>query len=175
MSPNAPFSGSVDQGRASVPSAPARSATDTTADSFPTAGATSPEPGATGATAPGGRSAPASSGATPGSMPNTSSTARAPEPGVTMRPGSYRAEAVSLNLQEGGAFELSNNGDGRKVTGRYEVRDGMLILTDGQGDIGGATFPIRCRIDQSGRVIRLLNADDGACRQLHGLQLRGEA
>jgi hypothetical protein len=92
-----------------------------------------------------------------------------------MRPGSYRAEAVSLNLQEGGAFELSNNGDGRKVTGRYEVRDGMLILTDGQGDIGGATFPIRCRIDQSGRVIRLLNADDGACRQLHGLQLRGEA
>lgn len=175
MSPNAPFSGSVDQGRAPNPAPPARSANDTTADTFPTA-RSSADPATTGATPPAGPGqAPGSAGARPEAVPNASSTARAPDPTRALPPGRYQADRISLDLQDGGAFELATTGDGRKVTGRYEVKDGMLVLSDGQGDIEGATFPIRCRIDRSGTVIRLLNADDGACRQLHGLQLRGQA
>jgi hypothetical protein len=158
------MSGSIDAGRATAPAPPARSAGDTTADSAPASGG----PAATGSTPParpGG--APASAGARPEAMPNTSSTARAPDPGATIPPGRYQAERVALDLRDGGAFEMTG-GDGQKIAGRYEVRDGMLVLT---GD-GGA--PIRCRIDRSGTVIRLLNADDGACRGLHGTQLRGQ-
>jgi len=79
-----------------------------------------------------------------------------------LRPGQYvglsRSAAnirVEARFDEDGGFELRRerrgmDGDGDVVTGQYELANGALTLSDAEGGIGTAQFPMQCAIEPSG-------------------------
>jgi hypothetical protein len=118
--------------------APATEPTTTTTAEAPTK---APEPGGT---AP-------STGTTSSAAPPVSG-AGGPSPGATppsiasLQGTPHRAGPVSIALRPDNTFEMQSSATNENVTGNYTYEDGVISFVDPKGDIGGAEFPMQCRV-----------------------------
>lgn len=72
---------------------------------------------------------------------------------------------VSASFAPDNSFRMENDAGGQAVVGTYALADGVLTLTDVEGDLGRATFPMRCGIvADAGRFT--LTDEDGTCAPL---------
>jgi hypothetical protein len=116
---------------------PVSSSSKSTAEA-PTSGgssgtATAPKGTATGAAPPVSGAGGPSPGATP---PSIASLQGAP----------FRAGPVSIALRADNSFEMQSTATKESVTGQYTYSDGVISFTNPKGDIGGAKFPMQCRV-----------------------------
>ena len=90
---------------------------------------------------------------------------------TAIKPGAYVSDAVILQLDPNGEFEMKDFGGGRQANGHYAVAAGMLTLLDGTGDVGATKFPLKCRVLQTidGFAVKLGQPE---CRQLDGIAFR---
>lgn len=112
---------------------PASTPTTKTAESPSTGTTTAPKGTTTGAAPPVSGAGGPSPGATP---PSIASLQGAP----------FKAGPVSIALRPDNSFEMQSAATKETVTGRYTYNDGVISFTDPKGDIGGAKFPMQCRI-----------------------------
>ena len=66
-----------------------------------------------------------------------------------------------------GTFRMENRGTGHAVKGTYALSDGILTLSEAEGDLGKAQFPMRCAITPQDAGFALAE-DDGTCTFLAG-------
>jgi septal ring factor EnvC (AmiA/AmiB activator) len=84
-----------------------------------------------------------------------------------IEPGRYEAGPVIVEFGSDGQFQMAQRDGAQSVQGRYEVADGVVHLTDVSGDIGRASFPMRCRLTAADGGFRL-EAVDGSCQEFAG-------
>jgi hypothetical protein len=77
------------------------------------------------------------------------------------------AGAVSLRLNPDQTFVMRGE-DQKSVEGRYAFENGILTFSDPTGDVGQATFPMRCRLEESGEGFVLRSVED-SCTRLDNL------
>jgi len=80
--------------------------------------------------------------------------------------GEGAAQGLTLTLNEDGSFSLENRG-GRTVSGDYTLDDQQLVLSNANGDLGSATFPMTCPIARNDNGFAINQAEGCA---LAGLQ-----
>jgi hypothetical protein len=85
----------------------------------------------------------------------------------SIEPGQYDGGPVVAEFGPDNQFQMATSDGSQTVAGRYEVGDGILILSDVSGDVGLASFPMRCRLQAVDGGFRL-EASDGSCRELSG-------
>lgn len=135
----------------------------TTAGSTPTTPATPPSPTA---------SAPAPAPAAP---PPSQSAAATPANLDTYRDRTYSAGPVSLVLKPDNTFEMMQTAGDQKVTGRYAYENGIVTLSDPQGPVGDAQFPMRCRFETVGTNEFRLAENNGSCTRFKDLTFKPAA
>ena len=74
---------------------------------------------------------------------------------------------LTAEFAQDGTFTISNEERSSSVTGSYSLDDGLLVLSEGTGDVGSTAFPIRCGIERQDAGFRL-TSPDGGCRPLAG-------
>lgn len=125
---------------------------------------TAPASGSAGTA--GGTSSPASSATAPTASQDRAATTGALAAPGSLRPGQYRAEQVTLRVEEGGNFTMTEKDGSREIRGRYTYANGTLSLMDPTGDTGKTEFPIRCGVERSGEGFKLVQAEAAPCRVL---------
>jgi hypothetical protein len=89
-----------------------------------------------------------------------------------LQPGRYlglarsvRSVRIEALFAEDGGFALtSSERDGSSVTGQYELANGEVIFNEAGGDLGTASFPMRCAIEQRGAGFSIpATAGDEGC------------
>lgn len=83
----------------------------------------------------------------------------------------YSAGPVSLLLRPDNTFEMRSTQGNQVVQGKYAYADGVLSFTAPQGDIGGATFPMQCRLTQTANGFQLTDSG-GNCSYFRDLNFR---
>ena len=86
----------------------------------------------------------------------------------------YTSGPVTLRLDPSGSFEMRENEGNRRVEGRYAVQDGVVTFSDPKGDIGGATFPMRCRFEGTASEFKLGDVGN-SCVRLKDLSFKPAA
>ena len=85
----------------------------------------------------------------------------------SLEPGRYEAGPVVAEFGPDDRFQMARSDGTQSVQGRYEFGDGVLTLSDVSGDVGLASFPMRCRVEAADGGFRL-QATDGSCQALAG-------
>jgi uncharacterized protein YlxW (UPF0749 family) len=62
--------------------------------------------------------------------------------------GEGEAQGLTLSLDPAGKFNLTGRGN-RSVTGDYALTENQLELTNAQGSVGNAQFPMTCPISSN--------------------------
>ncbi len=79
-----------------------------------------------------------------------------------LAPGQYTVGPVTATFAPDGTFQMSGSDKVRNVTGRYALEGGQLVLSEAEGDVGTARFPMTCAIaDNEGGFA--LEDEDGSC------------
>lgn len=78
---------------------------------------------------------------------------------------------MSLLLKPDNTFEMRATQGNQVVQGQYTYTNGVLSFTNPRGDIGGATFPMQCRLQQSATGFQLTDAG-GNCTYFRDLSFR---
>ncbi len=63
----------------------------------------------------------------------------------------------------------------QKVTGRYNYENSVLRLSEPQGDVGGAQFPMNCRFETIGTNEFRLMENNGSCTRFKDLTFKPAA
>lgn len=109
---------------------------------------TAESPGSSGSTS---STATVPKGTATGAAPPVSG-AGGPSPGATppsiasLQGAPFRAGPVSIVLRPDNSFEMQSATTKESVTGQYTYADGVISFTNPKGDIGGAKFPMQCRV-----------------------------
>ncbi|MCB5177524.1 copper resistance protein NlpE [Microvirga lenta] len=93
----------------------------------------------------------------------------------TFQGRTYSAGPVSLQLNPDNTFVMNEVDGNKKVEGRYAYENGVLTLSDPKGDVGQATFPMRCRFETSGASDFRLADNEGACTRFRDLTFKPAA
>lgn len=89
-----------------------------------------------------------------------------------LRPGLYMGLAravpgarIEARFDEEGGFQLSRTGrSGATVSGEYELSNGEIVFSEADGDLGTASFPMRCAIEPRGAGFIIPDTqEDGGC------------
>lgn len=135
---------------------------------------TAPAPAAPSATA----TAPAETTGTLTTAPPAGSTQTAVTSAMslnTFQGRAYSAGPISLQLNPDNTFVMNEVDGSRKVEGRYAFENGIVTFSDPKGDIGPATFPMRCRFETAGTSDFRLADNDGACTRFKDLTFKPAA
>ena len=153
--------------RPATPPAPAAPAPpSTTAGSTPTAPTAPATPPSSTASAP---------ALAPAAPPPSQSAAATPANLDTYRDRTYSAGPVSLVLKPDNTFEMMQTAGDQKVTGRYAYENGIVTLSDPQGPVGDAQFPMRCRFETVGTNEFRLAENNGSCTRFKDLTFKPAA
>lgn len=136
---------------------------------------TAPSTASSGASSQAGRSAAA----------GASSTAASETTGGVGTPGSasvlqkyqgksYTAGPVSLRLNQDGTFEMTETDGNKQVQGRYAFENGIVTFSQPTGDVGSATFPMRCRLQEAGDSFSFAPVEN-SCERLRDLTFKTQA
>lgn len=87
----------------------------------------------------------------------------------------FSAGPISLQLNPDKTFVMNEVDGNRKVQGHYAYENGVLTLSQPTGDIGQATFPMRCRFETLGAGDFRLTDEGGACTRLKDLTFKPTA
>jgi len=79
----------------------------------------------------------------------------------------FTSETISIRLNPGGSFEMTESQHDRRVSGQYSIAGGILTFHNAVGDIGATPFPMRCRLVEAGAGFRLEAVED-SCAPLAG-------
>jgi DNA repair exonuclease SbcCD ATPase subunit len=79
----------------------------------------------------------------------------------------YVHGAVAATFAADGTFRMRNSRTGEAVAGAYSLSEGVLILSEAEGNLGDAAFPMRCRISAEAAGFTLAD-EDGTCFFLAG-------
>jgi hypothetical protein len=83
--------------------------------------------------------------------------------GAQIEPGVYQSQNVSLNLEQGGTFMMTNANTGEQAQGQYQLQgDVITLMTD-----GAPAEPMTCEIVPAGDGFEL-SATDPSCEPLDG-------
>lgn len=93
----------------------------------------------------------------------------------TFQGRAYSAGPISLQLNPDNTFVMNEVDGNRKVEGRYAFESGIVTFSDPKGDIGPATFPMRCRFETAGTSDFRLADNDGACTRFKDLTFKPAA
>jgi Tfp pilus assembly protein PilO len=80
-----------------------------------------------------------------------------------LAPGNYKAGPFALTLDDAGQFTLTNSAREGEITGRYEIGEDRFTLSDAQGGVGTAAFPMICAVASSESGMMLSRAQEGQC------------
>jgi septal ring factor EnvC (AmiA/AmiB activator) len=80
-----------------------------------------------------------------------------------LAPGNYKAGPFALTLDDAGQFTLTNAAREGEITGRYEIGEDRFTLTDAEGGVGTAAFPMICAVASSESGMMLSRAQEGQC------------
>ena len=128
------------------------------------------------ATTPSTTATPGTTGTTTGTTPPVGSGGGIPVPSLANYQGQqFSSGQVSMMLKADNTFELKSNTGTETVQGSYTFTDGTLTFTNAKGDIGGATFPMRCRLAPTSNGFQLLEASGGNCNYFRDLNFRKAA
>lgn len=95
-----------------------------------------------------------------------------PSPAIAAYQGQqFSSGPVSILLRADQTFEVRSNSTDQAVEGRYSYHGGVISLTDARGDVGGARFPMRCRLQTTSNGFQLTDAD-GNCDYFRDLNFR---
>lgn len=83
--------------------------------------------------------------------------------GAEIQPGMYQSQNVSLDLEQGGTFMLTNTNTGDQAQGQYQLQDDVLTLMT-EGD---PAEPMTCEIVPAGDGFEI-SATDPSCEPLDG-------
>ncbi|MCB5175840.1 MULTISPECIES: hypothetical protein [Microvirga] len=83
----------------------------------------------------------------------------------------YTSGAISLTLNPGGNFEMTQNQGSGQVSGQYSMANGVVTFQNPTGDVSGASFPMRCRLVESGEGFTLESVEN-SCQTLDGQTFR---
>ena len=80
----------------------------------------------------------------------------------------YEYGPVIAVFSDGGSFEMENSITGKAMSGTFTLEEDILELSDAEGDLGDAEFPIRCTIvpETAGFT---LEETDNTCGLLSGV------
>lgn len=84
----------------------------------------------------------------------------------------YAHGAVAATFAADGTFRMSNSRTGEAVSGAYSLSENILTLSEAEGDLGEAAFPMRCRISAEATGFTLAD-EDGSCSFLAGVLFAG--
>jgi hypothetical protein len=110
--------------------------------------------------------------AAPATTSNTAAPAPAPTTTGAVATGpmqqvvgkSYTAGPIALRLDQNGTFEMRETEGSKRVEGKYAVQDGVVTFSDPNGDIGGASFPMRCRFEGTATEFKLGDVENSCVR-----------
>ena len=150
--------------------------TPTTTGTSTTTTNTTKTPTTTPATTPSTTAMPGSTGTTTGTTPPVGSGGGIPVPSLANYQGQqFSSGQVSMMLKSDNTFELKSNTGTDTVQGSYTFTDGTITFTNAKGDIGGATFPMRCRLMPTSNGFQLVEASGGNCTYFRDLNFRKAA
>jgi hypothetical protein len=152
-----------------TPSPSAGTAAGTAQPSTAAGGATGTESTAAGGTQTQTQIAAAPGAAGPGAGSGAAPSAVVPISQYLGQP--FMAGPVTLTLTPDNRFQMRSTEENRSVQGRYAYDNGILTLSDPQGDAGTAKFPMNCRLEQAESGFRLID-DGGNCAYFSGLTFR---
>lgn len=172
-------SGSNSTTSTSKTTSPGTGTTTTTTTKPGTGTTTTATPGTT--TVPPATTTPSTTTATPGTGTTGTVTGTTPPVsgagGVTapslsaIQGATYAAGPVSLMLRPDNTFEMRSTQGNQVVQGQYTYNNGVLNFTNPKGDIGGATFPMQCRLQQTQNGFQLTDAG-GNCTYFRDLAFK---
>ena len=137
---------------------------------------TTKSPTTTPATTPSTTATPGTTGTTTGTTPPVGSGGGIPVPSLANYQGQqFSSGQVSMMLKPDNTFELKSNTGTDTVQGSYTFTDGTITFTNAKGDIGGATFPMRCRLVPTSNGFQLVEASGGNCTYFRDLNFRKAA
>jgi uncharacterized phage infection (PIP) family protein YhgE len=82
---------------------------------------------------------------------------------LPLQPGLYTVGPLEVTRGDDGRFVLLNDARGQKVTGGYTATEGLLTLTEAEGDTGTTPFPMTCALRQSGDGLVLEQSAEELC------------
>lgn len=111
-------------------------------------------------------------GTVTGTTPPVSGAGGVTAPSLSAIQGAtYAAGPVSLMLRPDNTFEMRSTQGNQVVQGQYTYNNGVLNFTNPKGDIGGATFPMQCRLQQTQNGFQLTDAS-GNCTYFRDLAFK---
>ena len=102
------------------------------------------------------------------SVPPPAATTAEGEPLERFQERTYTAGPVSIRFDPDGTFEMNETEGDQKVEGRYALEDGIVTFSEPTGDVGAATFPLRCRFEPAEDAFTLGAVGD-SCARFEGL------
>jgi hypothetical protein len=88
---------------------------------------------------------------------------------LALVPGLYRTGDIVADFRGDGTFEMTNEARGQSATGRYAVAEGILTLSEPEGDLRrGVDFPLDCALEPGETGFALSDAQGGTCGPLAG-------
>lgn len=86
-----------------------------------------------------------------------------------LTPGAHYIHGpVIATFDPGNTFQMTNMRTGEAVTGQYALSEGRLTLSDGEGDLQGAAFPMQCGLAAEAAGFRVED-QDGSCTVFDGV------
>jgi uncharacterized coiled-coil DUF342 family protein len=100
-------------------------------------------------------------------LDDTGADVRAQASGLAMATP-YVYETVTLIFQPDGLFGMVNTRTDKSVNGAFAISDDIITLSEPDGDMGDATFPMRCGMTMENGELTLEDTD-GSCAILGGV------
>ncbi len=80
----------------------------------------------------------------------------------------YMHGPVTVRFDPEGSFQMANIETGEALAGTYSLADGFITLSQVDGELHEARFPMRCGITAEGAGF-MLEDKDGSCADLAGV------
>jgi len=94
----------------------------------------------------------------------------------SIQPGTYRSGNLEAQFSTEGTFRMRNDEKGAEASGQYSVNEGVLTLSNPEGDVRkGVSFPLRCAVtSEAGAFVLNEAGDEGtSCGPLAGVTFEG--